>query len=124
MFKSDLLIKRIIGVKNCWETTDALVYSDNERGLITVKKGFIFDFASVPEWLGILTGFNRTGARYDRASCLHDWLYASKQFDRKTADTIFYEAMLSDKVAKWRAKIMYYAVRLFGGFYWDKEEKL
>lgn len=120
MFKTDLSIKRIIGVNNCWQTLEPLVWVDN-RQIITVKKGFIFDFASVPKPITNL--FPKSGARYDRASCLHDWLYATKMLSRDEADEIFLRAMLSDKVGKIRAYTMYYAVRAFGWIAWGNKKR-
>ncbi len=55
---------------------------------------------------------------------LHDWLYQSHNYpelpnrNRKEADAIFYEAMLVGGAKKWKAKIMYYGVRLFGALAW------
>ncbi|BCX79291.1 DUF1353 domain-containing protein [Campylobacter sp. 19-13652] len=137
MFKTDLDIRRIIGVNNCWQTLSPLVfeyYQDKKKKvytspsvpnlkacIITVKKGFIFDFASVPKALTNL--FPKSGARYDRASCLHDWLYATKMTSRAEADEIFLKAMISDKVGKIRAYSMYYAVRAFGFIAWGDKKR-
>ncbi len=122
MFKCGLIVRRIIGVKNCWQLKEPLVYIDRNRDIqITVPKDFIFDFASVPRLLTNI--FPKSGARYDRASCLHDWLYATKRFSRKISDQIFFEAMLSDRVPKWKAKLMYFGVRIGGWYAWEKHTK-
>lgn len=60
------------------------------------------------------TYFQRAGERYDRAACLHDFLYATRTLDRKKCDEIFYEAMKFDKMTKWKAWVIYKSVRLFG----------
>ena len=84
-----------------------------------IPKGFVYDGASIPS---ILTNIlPRFGYKYDRASCLHDWLYAATNthnYNRKECDKVFYEAMLSDKVNKNLAKLIYLAVRVFGSKYY------
>lgn len=111
MFQSELVVKRDISKTNAWELVEPLVWDNNDYK-VTVPKGFVFDFASVP-WL-FQKVFPKSGRLYDRASCLHDYVYATKLFDRKTCDKLFYLAMLYDGVAKWRAWLMYIAVRLGG----------
>lgn len=109
MFKTELTVTHLIGT-NSYRMKEPLVYEGSLK--FTVPTGFIFDGASVPKFLtGVLP---RSGARYDRAACLHDWLYASRQTDRKTADNLFLEAMRSDGVGKFKSWIMYRAVRIFG----------
>lgn len=119
MFKTDLVVRRIIGVKNAWQLEKSLIWEDKQT--IEVPKSFIFDFASVPKLFWQL--FPKQGMRYDRASCLHDWLYVTEYFTRKECDKLFYKAMLSDNVAKWKAKTMYLAVRAGGYFVWKKHTK-
>lgn len=116
MFKSNLIVRRIIGIKNTWQLKETLIWKDEK--FVRVPKNFIFDFASVP--LFFQRVFPKSGARYDRASCLHDWLYATELYSREKCDEIFYKAMKADKVPKWKAKIMFYAVRIFGGLVWRK----
>lgn len=111
MFQSELVVKRDISKTNAWELIEPLVWDSNDYK-VTVPKGFVFDFASVP-WL-FQSIFPKSGRLYDRASCLHDYIYVTKLFDRKTCDKLFYLAMLSDGVAKWRAWLMYQATRLGG----------
>lgn len=111
MFKTELTIRRIIGVKNCWQTVEPLVWKSNKDEIV-VPAGFIYDGASVPR---VFTNiFPKSGERYDRAACLHDFLYATRMLDRKRCDEIFYEAMKFDKMTKWKAWVIYKSVRLFG----------
>ena len=111
MFLTELTIRRIIGVKNCWQTVESLVWND-ETNEIIAPAGFIYDGASVPR---IFTNiFPKSGSRYDRAACLHDFLYATRMFNRKKCDEIFLEAMKFDKMTKWKAWVIYKSVRLFG----------
>jgi len=88
---------------------------------ITIPAGFITDLATSPRILwSIIPPFGR----YLSPSILHDYLYFSKEVSRKKSDEIFYEAMLISGVKKWKAKIMYLTVRLFGrGSYKIGEKK-
>ena len=119
-FKSDLITKRDITKDFCWILTEPLVY-ENDKYIITVMDGFDFDFASIPSFFrGILP---KNGMKYDRASCLHDAMYASQIFRKEECDSIFMEAMLRDGVNKAVAKSMYQAVSLGGrSSYEDCEE--
>ena len=84
-------------------------------GAITVPQDSRTDLASIPRiFWQILPPFGR----YSQAAVVHDYLYFSHQFDRKTADKIFYELMLQYGTWKWKAKLMYYAVRLFAPLAW------
>jgi len=89
-----------------------LIY-ENRQFEITVFQKFDYDGASIPQvlwsWIGC-----PMGGLYSSAACLHDALYASRIFNRKTCDKLFHEAMLSSGVNKSLAKKMYLAVRAFG----------
>jgi len=113
MFKTDLITKRDMTKNNCWILTEDLIYED-DKYIITVKAGFDFDYASVP-WLFRLF-LPKNGVEYDRASCIHDALYASHYLPRDICDGILKEASLADKVSIITANLMYNAVRLGGSF--------
>lgn len=101
------------------ELTSQLEYLDEKIGkTIYVPKGFRTDFASVPRiWHHIVSPIGKHSA----AAALHDYLYTkAANFERKEADRIFYEAMISCSVNKITAKVMYYAVRAFGKFSFQK----
>lgn len=56
---------------------------------VTVPKGFITDFASVPKKLWGLVG---PYGRHTKAAVLHDWLYSSQSkenFSKEVADKLF-----------------------------------
>ena len=110
MFKSDLVVTHLIGTGS-YRLKEPLIYDGKIK--IVVPAGFIYDGASVPKLFTNV--FPKSGARYDRAACLHDFLYATRMFNRKKCDEIFLEAMKFDKMTKWKAWIIYKSVRLFGG---------
>ena len=95
------------------------------KTVVSVNKGFLTDFASVPEALWFwISPFGK----HQEAALLHDKLYSTggqlkglKNFlTRKEADELFYEVMLKDGVNKVKAKLMKLGVRLFGWKYWKK----
>ena len=123
MFKSELIVKRIVSKDNSWMVQDSLIWID-EKYEIRVKAGFDFDFASIP---AIITNIlPKNGQEYDRAACLHDALYASNWLPKSECDRLFYEAMIADGVNKAKAWTMYQAVRWFGGSAYkpDSEEEM
>jgi hypothetical protein len=97
-----------------------VVYTEQageEKVWIEVEEGFETDFASIPK---IFIPFLEWRDKFNKASVVHDWLYHTKQFDRKTADKIFLELMLALGINKYKAYIFYYMVRMFGWLYWRR----
>ena len=93
-----------------WEVVQNM-YVQHDELTVTVPIHFKTDFASTPRFLW---AFFPPYGKYTEAAVLHDYLYAQKLFSRAKADKIFYYAMLSLDVPKWKAKAMYQAVRMFG----------
>lgn len=82
---------------------------------VYVPPGFRCDLASVPDWLMALAP--PSGA-HQRAAFFHDALYRFQVCTRTTADAVFDSVMEADGVPAWRRKLLYLAVRLFGGRAW------
>lgn len=59
------------------------------------------------------------------SAVLHDWLYSLKSgvdnITRKAADKIFYKEMIFADTPLYKAKVIYYAVRMFGKNNFKKE---
>lgn len=91
---------------------------------IEVPEGFITDFASIPSFLRDKVAVNDD---HRLAAIAHDYLYSNLGhlvqynrdlfYTRKEADEIFYQLMISEGVGRFKAWVMYRAVRVFGGFY-------
>lgn len=77
-------------------------------GEIKVPAGFRTDLASTPR---ILWCWLPPMGEYSIAAVVHDYL--CENIDRKTADLVFYELMLKYRTYKYKALMMYYAVRLY-----------
>lgn len=100
-------------------------FFDSEGKQWTAKAGLISDGASVPRWAWRVIGGPFSG-KYRRPAIIHDQYYDYRNAarypemkgvipeKREHVDQMFYEAMLVDGVAKWKAKIMLRAVRIGG----------
>ena len=117
---STVLDIKVIGPQ-MFEVDSPLVF-ETEEVIIQVNPGFDFDGASVPQALWGLGLSPMTGG-YQRAACLHDALYASEFYDRKTCDELFLAAMESDGVPYKKRMAMFYAVRMFGGLVWKDHKQ-
>ena len=92
---------------------ESLVYK------ITVKKGFDFDGASIPQAFWGVYG-NPLSGNFRIAALVHDVLYASQKVSRDSADDIFLDLMKQHKVGYLKRQSMYYAVRSAGWYSWKQ----
>lgn len=105
---------------------------DNEDGTFTlaknlefmsysIPKGFQTDFASVPK---SLHWFVEPYGKHSKAAVLHDYLYTTLggkyNLTRKECDQTFYHALVKCGVLRWKAYVMYKAVRIAGWVPWNK----
>lgn len=106
-----------------WRLERSITYY-TKQGRVTVPRGYITDFASVPVLLWGL--FPPTG-RSNRACLLHDWMYDNRLFEeelgeyeaRKLADEELYERLKAVEPKKpVRNYCMYLACRWFGRSWW------
>jgi hypothetical protein len=86
--------------------------------------GFETDLASIPR---ILTPIFPIVGDSIVPSIKHDWNYLHGAqyhgYSRKDADRLFYHALIGYGNPKWRAKLMYWGVRLFGATHWKGGEE-
>ena len=84
---------------------------------IIIPRGFYTDFATIPN---VLCSFINPKDKYNQAAVLHDYLYVYQDelnIPRKVADFTFLYAMNILGINKYKAKLFYYTVRVFGGIY-------
>lgn len=94
--------------------------NSNPLYIIKVPVGFKTDFASVPRiFWPIVSPIDE----YAKGAVIHDYLYYHGYFDRKTTDDIFNEAMKVLEVPKWKRLLVYYCVRYFSRWAWNKCRK-
>lgn len=110
--------------------TEGFCYDVGEKDSgerITVPRGFVTDFGSIPRFFWRLAP---PWGRYAKATVIHDLLYATRgtgmidgvrwisrrtDYSREECDDIFYEAMGVLKVPGWKRAMMFAAVRVGGG---------
>ncbi len=120
-FKTDLIVVPLADGRR-WRLHEGFTYRRTRKGewiIIQVPAGFVTDFASVPK---VFHSILPAWGRYGKAAVIHDYMYQdtdSPWLTRKMADELFYGAMLVSGTKPWKAKVMYWAVRLFGGFAWQ-----
>ena len=87
--------------------------------IITVPRGFVTDFASVPRaFCHILTPHGK----HSRAAIVHDYLYWTQGCSKAQADNIMRIAMIECGVKKSDIEIIYRTLQFFGQKAWDKNE--
>jgi len=115
----------------CWE-------KDKNKYKIIIPSGFTYDGTSVPRFLWSIIGIYPDGI-HRPASLIHDYIYHNKgltpygveytysnekwvpaqiRWDRKDSDRLFCRMLKELGVSKFKRRIMYYAVRTFGYFWW------
>ena len=105
-----------------WLLLEDLDYYVEGLGHVTIPKGYMTDFESVPR-VPFLFSFAKLVAV--KESVLHDYMYdcMTHKVTRKFADQVFYNAMRRSGVSKFRAYPMYLAVRAFGWRPWNKDSR-
>ena len=88
---------------------------------ITVPKGFVTDFASVPTALGSF-GLTPHG-RQSRAAVIHDYLYWTQGCTREQADNIMLIAMQESDVDTLKKFALYKGVDIFGNSSWKNNSR-
>ena len=95
------------------ELLQRLTYTDSNGRKWSAPKGMMIDGASIPWFLWRAIGSPYTG-KYRRASVIHDAHCTLKERPSPEVHAMFYEAMLDDGTAPWKARVMWLAVRVFG----------
>lgn len=108
--------------KGNWKTGEEVCY-ENDLVEICVPKGFRTDLASIPPALRWFV--SNDDRKIIRPAICHDWLYQQQHvknrfFSREEADLLFYEMLRVEGMHWFKARMMYYAVRLGGWMAWDR----
>ena len=105
--------------EDLWITTKPLQYYTYvfwKRAHITVPKGFKFDWASVPRFLWSI--YPPMSAKNANASCIHDYLFKTKQYSLWKTDLIFLEALEVAWMGFIRRYVMFYWLKLWSWYNW------
>lgn len=107
--------------------TDFVIAEGPKIAVTHVRKGFMFDYASIPSWAQ--WAMPKLHPDYDRAAFVHDWLYSHHEetdklaarfgytSPREFADAVFLVAI---NPKSWRRPAMHWALRWFGKKAWEK----
>lgn len=102
--------------KDKWQLNETYVYA-SKFGLIEIPKDYKTNGANIPRIFWSI--FPPNAPEYLSAAILHDYLCDKAYADNKNyamfcfADKVFYNALLDLEINKYKAKIFYYAVRLY-----------
>lgn len=88
-------------------------YQDKNGKKWLAKKGAIIDGASIPRPFWFFIGSPFSG-KYRRSSVIHDVFCTKRTEPHKQVHKMFFEAMRVDKVNYFKAKAMYFAVKIAG----------
>jgi hypothetical protein len=101
---------------------DVIYVLPDDRRLL-IKKGFIFDGASIPRFFWRVVG-HPLDPEFIRAALLHDGLYASELEEQEECDLLFEEFMEDYDDISWAKRTaMYQAVHWFGGNVWKEHSQ-
>lgn len=113
---------RAFGDNRFWiavEDMEWFIGSTHER--IVVPKGFVTDFASIPQGLWSI-GLSPHG-QYSRAALVHDYLYWSQGCTRDQADRLMVVAMKESNVGGFDEYIVYQGVHHAGEGAWNNNAR-
>ena len=111
-------VVRAFGDNKFWIVAEDMVYvigRTSER--IVVPKGFVTDFASIPQTLWSF-GLTPHG-QYSRAAVVHDYLYWSQGCSREQADRLLVIAMKESSVSGFDEFLVYQGVDKGGAGPWQ-----
>lgn len=109
---------RAFGDNRFWITVEDMTYiigKTNDR--IVVPKGFVTDFASIPQALWSF-GLSPHG-QYSRAAVVHDYLYWAQGCTRAQSDRLLVIAMKESSVSGFDEFLVYRGVDLGGNGPWN-----
>lgn len=85
------MVCELVGARRLFCVNRGFVYDcGRTQESIRVEDGFLCDLGSIPRFARCWLSPDDT---YAQAYVLHDWLYQSKMFDRKTCDLILWDAL-------------------------------
>ena len=105
-----------------WMLVEPVEYSIGNSGVtIVVPKGFVTDFASIPQPLWSF-GLSPYG-RFSKAAIVHDYLYWKQDCTREQADNLLLIAMKESGVSSSQQSEIYLGVRAGGESAWESNRR-
>ncbi len=118
------LPEMLVKIKDTNAPMDTLAkkyYASIGKFKIEIPKGFQTDYASIPSVL--IPFFLNYEKNYQKEAVIHDWLYWSQIYPRKTADKILNDALTIGGMPRFKRWLMYRAVRMFGWLAWNENRR-
>lgn len=97
-------------------------FIDPYLGLITAKKDFLTDFASVPR---LFKSFVDSDNESAPGATIHDWMYENHLeygWTKEDADLVLFRALIANGISHEVATIFYDCVRYFGHNAWNSHK--
>jgi len=113
LFNNTVKVEWIENESRKMRLIEPVMFVDGNGLTWSADAGDIIDGASIPRLFWRATGSPFVG-RFRRASVIHDVYCVTKTRPSADVHRMFAEAMTFDGVPRWKRKLMYYAVRLFG----------
>lgn len=120
-FLDPLIVECLPDGRN-WRIQHEYRFAADSGEVFYIPAGGIIDFASTPRIVWRI--YPPATGPYRRGAALHDWIYKTRQIaiSRFRGDTLFVEAMDADGTNVATQRVIYRAVRMFGGSsYVDRE---
>jgi len=112
-FIGDVVTQWLKGAKRLMKLQQKFIFVDENGFQWIAPQGSIIDGASIPRIAWFFIGSPFVG-NYRRASVVHDVYCVTKSKPHKEVHKMFYQAMRCDGVNYFKAKAMYFAVKLGG----------
>ena len=109
-FDNTLYLAKDLESRHIWRLSKDFRFSIDDKHYL-IPASFETDLVSVP-WLAWLF-VPKSGSKADHAAVVHDYLIVMKLVPRKQADAVFLEALKLANMNKFKAYIMYSAVRFY-----------
>lgn len=108
-----------------WMLSSPLIYRVGKKpsSIVIVPRGFITDFASIPQPLRVLRDLLPSTERYGVPALVHDYLYWRQDCTRDQADNIMEIAMMEAGVSLIERKVIHEGLRQFGQSAWDANRR-
>lgn len=104
-----------------WLVLQPYVYLGDDLQ-ITIPRGFVTDFASIPWFCRLLA--QPASGKHRRAHPFHDYMYQTGMFTRKESDLYWKRIMLEEGTPEYKATLLYDGVRAGAGGVWRNYRKL
>lgn len=102
--------------RQLWRVLERFRYQSDAVGLVEVEEGFVTDLCSQPR-----ITMSLLGECAQEPAVVHDYAYSKQTMPRAQADAMLYEACILTGIPSWKAKLIYWGVRVGGASHWGPD---